>query len=137
MTLIETLTVATTLAIAVLGLAQISSAAQSLRATGVQKEAALRALDREVATVVATKFTDIPATWNNVGFAVTLEGKAHAALRALPGDGDGLPGLVSVSAPTGDATKLIEVRVRVDWNGASCPQHVLRIVRLAALGAGS
>jgi hypothetical protein len=136
-TLVEVLVVATTLAVAILGMSQISSISAALRKSGQEKAAAVRALDREVAIVTATNFTAIPGTWNNAGFEVTLEESGKAILHPLAGDADNMTGNVVVTAPTGDASKLIEIRVRIDWAGTHGPQHVQRIVRLSALGAGT
>ncbi len=136
-TLIEVMVVAMMLAVAILGMSQISNVSAALRALGREKAAAVRTLDRQVAAIQATNFAAIPARWNNTGFEVALEDKGRAILHPLPGDADGMPGNVSVSAPNGDPSQLLEIRVRIDWNGAHGPQHVQRIVRLSALGAGS
>lgn len=136
-TLIEVMVVATMLAFAILGMSQISNVTAALRVAGREKSAAVRTLDREVAAIQATNFAAIPARWNNTGFEVALEDKGRAILHPLAGDIDGMPGNVAVSAPNGDPLQLLEVRVRIDWNGSHGPQHVQRIVRLSALGAGS
>ena len=136
-TLVEVLVVASMLAIAILGMTQISNVSAALRVSGREKAAAVRTLDREVAAVEATNFASIPTLWNNTGFDVTLEDKGKAILHPLPGDADGKPGVVTIFAPNGDPSQLLEIRVRVDWNGTHGPQHVQRTVRLSALGAGS
>jgi prepilin-type N-terminal cleavage/methylation domain-containing protein len=136
-TLVEVLVVATMLAVAILGMTQISNVSAALRVSGREKAAAVRTLDREVAAVEATNFASIPTLWNNTGFDVTLEDKGKAILHSLPGDADGKPGVVTIFAPNGDPSQLLEIRVRVDWNGTHGPQHVQRTVRLSALGAGS
>ena len=136
-TLVEVLVVATMLAVAILGMSQISHVSAALRVAGREKSAAIRTLDREVASIQATNFAAIPGRWDNTGFEVTLEEKGRSILHPLPGDVDGLPGNVAVSAPNGDPSQLLEIRVRIDWNGTHGPQHVQRTVRLSALGAGS
>ena len=136
-TLIETLIVASTLAVAILGMSQLSNITSALRRTGLEKAAAARAVDRELATITASNFTQIPATFNNVGFDVILEDSGKAILHPLIGDADGKTGNVTVTAPDGDAGHEVEICVRVDWLGAHGPQHVQRTVRLSALGAGS
>jgi prepilin-type N-terminal cleavage/methylation domain-containing protein len=136
-TMIEVLVVATMLAVAILGMSQISQVSAALRVAGREKAAAIRTLDREVASIQATNFASIPTRWDNTGFEVTLEDKGRAILHPLPGDVDGMPGNVAISAPNGDPAQLLEIRVRIDWNGTHGPQHVQRTVRLSALGAGS
>ena len=137
MTLVEVLFATVILTTAVVGLSNVAMTTNHLHAAGVEKSAALHAAERELAAVEATNFATIVAAHDGRGFSVTLPGMANAALRAPPGDLDGLPGSISVTAPTGDPDHLLEIRVRVDWQGRSGVEHVDRTVRLSLLGASS
>ncbi len=137
--LIETLVVATTLAISVLGLSHIAVSTERMRLADLEKAAAGRALEREIEEIKSTNFTAIQGTYNNTGFSVILEGEAHDLLRPVPGDADGKTGHVAVSVPNppNDAAKLLEVNVQIDWTGVMGLQHLQRTFRLSNLGAGS
>jgi len=125
------------LALAIIGLTSVAAASANLHQAGIQKSAALRAAERQLATIVATDFATIPATWSGTGFAVGIEGKAGMALRAPPNDADGLPGNVQITAPTGNADELIEIALRVDWISRHGPESVTRRMRLSRLGSGA
>jgi prepilin-type N-terminal cleavage/methylation domain-containing protein len=137
MTLIEVMIAATILTTAVLGLSVVSVTTNELRATGQEKAAAMHAIERELSAVEATNFATIIATHNGRGFSVTLPGEVNTALRAVKGDADGLPGIISVTAPTGDPAHLLEIRVRILWQGRSGPQQLSRTFRLSSLGSSS
>jgi hypothetical protein len=135
--LVETLCVSTTLTVAVLGMTQVAVTATTLHQVGVQKAAAIEQVEEELGTILSTDFEDVAATHHLRGFGVRLDGATNDAFRAIAGDADGQPGLVTVSAPTGNAAELLEVRVRLDWIGVNGPQHLERVQRLSRLGAGS
>lgn len=137
MTLIEVLIATVILTTAVLGLSMVSATTNDLRAAGLEKAAAMHAAEAQLAAVEATDFTQIIAQHNNRGFAVTLPGKVGNALDAVPGDADGMPGLITITAPTGDAAHLLEIDVKVIWKGRHGSQQVERIMRLSSLGASS
>jgi Tfp pilus assembly protein PilV len=137
MTLIEVLIATVILTTAVLGLSIVSATTNDLRAAGLEKAAALHAVEAQLSAVEATDFAQIIATHNNRGFAVTLPGKVGNALDAVQGDADGLPGIITVTAPTGDAAHLLEIDVKVIWHGRHGNQQVERIMRLSSLGASS
>jgi prepilin-type N-terminal cleavage/methylation domain-containing protein len=137
MTLIELLVATVILTTGVLGLSVVSVTTGELRASGLEKAAALHAVERELSAVEATPFANIVATHNGRGFSVSLPGEAHAALRALPADADGLPGIISVTAPTGDAAHLLEINVRIIWQGRHGSQQLSRTFRLSSLGSSS
>jgi len=136
-TLIEVLVATVILVTAVLDLAQVSVATNQLHSTGLEKAAAIHAVERELAAVAATNFTTITATHDTRGFSVTLPGMVNAALRSIKGDADGLPGTIRITAPTGDPAHLLEIRVVIDWQGRHGPQHYERTIRLSSLGAAS
>lgn len=131
---LETLCAATLLLIAVLTLAQVSAATGRLHQQGREKSAALHAIEREFAAIENTAFTAIVPNWNGVGFRVTAPPMPGDALHAQPGDADGLPGQVLVTAPNGDPNRLIEVTVRVSWQGVAGNQNLQRTIRLSAVG---
>jgi hypothetical protein len=136
-TLIETVVAAAILAVAIAGLTNLSATSAALHQTGVEKEAAVRAAERELAEIVASDFPTIPAAWNNVGFTVGLEGHAGNALRAPPGDADGLPGNVQITAPTGQPDQLVDILVTVEWISPHGPETLARRMRLSRIGSGS
>jgi hypothetical protein len=135
MTLIETICAAAILAVAIVGLTNVTATSAALHRAGVEKSAAMRAAERQLATVVASDFATLQADWNGAGFAVGLEGKGGAALRPLPNDPDGMAGSVQVTAPSGDPAELVEIAVRVDWVSAHGPQALVRRMRLSRLGS--
>jgi len=137
MTLIEVLIATVILTTAVLGLSMVSATTNDLRAAGLEKAAAMHAVEAQLAAVEATVFANIVAQHNGRGFAVTLPGKAGNALDAVAGDPDGLPGLITVTAPTGDPAHLLEIDVKVVWHGRHGNQQIERIMRLSSLGASS
>jgi type II secretory pathway pseudopilin PulG len=135
--LIEVMIATVILTTAVVGLSNVAVTTSALRAVRVEKAVAMHAIEQQLAAVEATDFATILATHNGRGFAVTLPGEVNAALHALPGDFDGLPGSIAVTAPTGDPDHLLEIRVRVDWQGRHGAQHLDRIVRLSNLLAAT
>jgi hypothetical protein len=137
LTLIETVCAAVVLALAILGLSRVALSANEMQQSGVQKAAALREVERQLATVQSSDFASIVATFDGTGFGVILDGAAAEALTAVPNDADGRPGLVTVTAPTGDPDALLEVQVRIDWLGRNGPQSVARTLRLSRVGSGT
>src|SRR6185295_2785355 len=69
LTLIEVLVATTVLTTAVLGLANVAVSTSELRSTGMEKAAALHAVERELAAVEATNFATILAVHNGRGFS--------------------------------------------------------------------
>ena len=136
MSLIETICAAAILAVGISGLTNLSAASAAMHQTGVEKELAVRIAERQLATIVATDFLNIPA-FDNTGFACAFDGYAVAALRAVPGDADGLAGYVRILAPTGNAAELVEIVVRIDWVSPHGPQTLERRMRLSRIGSGS
>ena len=137
MSLVETSCASTILALAIAGLTNIAATSANIHKLGVQKSAAIRAVERQVATIVASDFDKLIADWNNVGFQAGIDGKAGSALQAPPGDADKLPGRIEVSAPTGQPSELIEIFVRVDWLAPSGRATVSRRLLLSRLGSGA
>jgi type II secretory pathway pseudopilin PulG len=138
-TLVETLIVVTTLAIAVLGLTNVAVSTAQIRQIELQRATAARVLEREIREIESADFATLQATYDNHGFDVVLEGRTVAMLRAVKGDADGLTGHVTVRVPSppNDPTKLLELEVRIDWLGSNGPQHLQRSIRRSRLGASS
>lgn len=136
-TLIETVCAAAILALAIAGLTNLTATSAALRQTGEQKDAAVRAAESQIATIVAADFATIPGTFDNTGFAVTLDGKVANALRPLPGDADNLPGIVRITAPTGNPAELVDIFVTVEWISPHGPETLTRRMRLSRLGSGT
>lgn len=136
-TLIETICAAAILSLAIAGLTNLTATSAALRQTGMQKDAAMRAAERQIATIIASDFATIPATWDNFAFTVGIEGKVGNALHAPPGDADNLPGIVRITAPTGDASQLVDIFVTIDWVSPHGPSTLTRRMRLSRLGSGS
>jgi len=137
MSLVETSCATAILALAIGGLTNLAATTAALHQFGVEKSAAVRAIEREIAAIVASDFTKLTANWNGAGFVVQLEGTTGKGLVAQKGDADKLPGSVIVTAPTGDASELVEIEVRVDWVCKHGPTSLVRRVQLSRLGSGS
>ncbi len=137
--LIETLVASAILLIGIVALASSAVMAMHLRKTQALKMLAAEALDQEMAAVQATPFTDIRAQHDGRGFAIFAEGKVNAALNALTNDADGLPGNITVTAPApfNDFNRLVDVTVRVEWQGTNGPQALRRTIRLSRAGGGA
>ena len=138
-TLVETLIVVTTLAIAVLGLTNVAVSTTQIRQVEMQRVTAARVLEREICDIESADFATLQATYGDVGFDVVLEGRSTVMLHAVKGDADGRAGHVTVRAPSppNDPTRLLELEVRIDWQGSNGPQHLQRSVRRSRLGASS
>jgi hypothetical protein len=138
-TLIDVLVSTSLLLTAALGMTAVTAFIAQMRGVDRERVAALRALDREAAAVELCPFDELLAVQDGRGFPVLKDDAGRVKLRALNGDADGLPGSVTVSvAPdVGDASRLLEVTLRVDWIGSSGPQAVSRTLRISRLGAGA
>ena len=94
-----------------------------LRRADSELHLALTACRTTLESLRTMKLTDIEAL-NGTGFdALDLLGKA-GGLRAVPGDADGLPGILIVTTDkTSGAVKLLHVVARVTWAGAAGRQR--------------
>jgi hypothetical protein len=124
------------LATGVLTLSSVAASANQLRKNIFEKAMAAEALDRELAVIEATPFEEIQADHDGRGFEVVLPGRASSMLTALPGDPDGLPGIIEVRVPDppNNAEFLLEVELRLEWAGTNGPRRLSRIVQLSRLG---
>jgi len=124
--------------VSLMALIQIAAVTNQARRASRERQAAWLAVTEQLRQVENTPFANLQATWNGRGFPIFLEDSVNAGLRALPGDPDGLPGLVSVTVPASmnDPNLLLEVTVRVDWVASSSPQTISRSVRISLPGAG-
>lgn len=138
-TLVEVMVGISILAVSILGIASFAATSQRLTRTAEEKDAAREALAAKLQEVEGTPFAQIQATHDGTGFAVTKAGAANNMLRPLPGDADGLPGSVTVTVPPnpGDPSRLLQVVVRVDWQGPNGPRSMSQAVLLSVTGAGS
>jgi Tfp pilus assembly protein PilV len=134
-TIIETLAAAAILSLAIAGLSNVAANSAAVHKSSQQKEAALRAIEQQLAVITATPIANIPGTYANTGFDVTLDGAQKTSMKALTTDADGQAGYVLVTAPTGNAAELVEVVVGVDWQGMHGTQSVSRRVRVSRLGS--
>ena len=123
--------------VGVISLAQVALTIRSLKRADGEKAIAVAALEAELQAIESTPFRDLLATHQGRGFTVILEGAATPALRALPGDADGLPGLVTVDVPDppDDASQLLELAVSLEWQGSFGPRRLIRRIRIARSGA--
>ena len=137
MSLVESCCAVAILAVAIAGLTNLAATTAALHQFGKEKGAAVRAVQREIATIAASDFAGLVANFDGAGFAAGLEEAGGTGLRPLEGDDDGMPGRVRVTAPTGNAAQLVEIEVRVDWICRHGPAAVVRRVRLSSLGTGA
>jgi hypothetical protein len=136
-TLIDVLVGTSLLVTAALGMSGVAASTMQMRRVNEERVAALQALDREATLIEAAPFDDLLAVHDGRGFGVASEATGRTLLRAQAGDGDGLPGLVTVSVPgaPGDANRLLDVTLRIDWVAGFAPQSVARTLRLSRIGA--
>jgi hypothetical protein len=124
----------------VVGLISLADVALTLRSMGradAERAVAATALLEQTHAIETTPFVGLIAAHDGRGFDVRIDGEAAAALRAVPGDADGLPGSIAVTAPSppNDPTRLLEATVTIDWQGSFGPQRMVRRVRISRLGA--
>lgn len=133
--LIDVLIANTILVITVLGLCATGSKIGDVQRTTRERLWIERALQEKAQEVEATSFQDLVATYDGAGFDVFGPGEAGKAFATLPGDGDEFVGSISVKAaePYADASKLVEVEIRVDAKGKS-EWHLRRVLRLSRGG---
>jgi len=137
MTLVDVSVSIVLLVVGVLSLAQVALAIRSLNRTDEEKAVAAAAIQEELRTIETTPFASILATHHGRSFDVVLDGAANPALRALPGDLDGRPGSVTVTAPDppNDPELLLEATVVLEWEGSCGPRRLARRIRVARSGA--
>jgi prepilin-type N-terminal cleavage/methylation domain-containing protein len=136
-TLVELAVATVLLVVGVLALAHVALTIRAMRRDDDERAMATSALLDQLRTIETTPFADVVTKFDGTGFDVTLPGALSPALKALPGDADGMAGLVTVSAPNppADPTSLLEATVRLDWEGSNGPRHLERRVRLSRPGA--
>ena len=129
---------ASVLVTAALGMTSVAASTAQMRRLNEERAAATRALDREAARLEAGPYDDLMDQHDGRGFGVDADGVWPESLRAIPDDEDGLPGSIAVSVPDepGDANRLLDVTVRIDWVAGFSPQNVSRTLRISRLGAG-
>jgi hypothetical protein len=127
----------TLLVIVLFALVQVASATSQVQRNSRERQAAWSALTEELNRVRATPYAEIVPTHDGRSFPVFLEDNANAGLRAQEGDLDGLPGEIEVTVPSppDDAGLLLEVTVRVEWQGSFAPQTLERRIRISRPGA--
>jgi prepilin-type N-terminal cleavage/methylation domain-containing protein len=136
-TLVELAVATVILVVGVLTLAHVALTIRAMHRADDERAMAATALLDQLHAVETTPFGDVVATFDGHGFDVVLPGEVSPALRALAGDPDGRAGLVTVTAPDPpkDPTELLEVTVRLDWDGSYGAQHLERRVRISRPGA--
>jgi hypothetical protein len=88
------------------------------RAVNLETTLATNAIADVFARLRAMPFADLPSI-DGTGFDVPGQTGRPAALNALPGDADGLPGEIHVTVETtAGATVLYRVTLNVVWTGA-------------------
>ena len=135
------------LAVAIVGLTSVAATSAAVHRAGIQKNAAMRSIEKRIATISSTAFANILATYNNRNFdevgivgvdsvnGSIYGGASATALDALATDGDHEPGRITVTVPTGaNAAELLEVLLQVVWQSPCGPETVTRRVRLSRLG---
>lgn len=124
----------------VVGLVSLADVALTLRSMGradAERAVAATALVEQTHLIETTPFLTLLATHDGRGFEVRIDGQAGIALRALPGDADGLPGSIAVIAPNppNDPARLLEATVTIDWEGSFGPQRLMRRILISRVGA--
>jgi hypothetical protein len=123
------------LVVAVFSLASAALSTSKLRRTVEEKDLAIQALDEICNRIESTSYDDIVLSYNGMGFMVDPWGIEF--LNVVPGDADNRPGSVIVTAPApfNDPDELLQVEVRVDWQGTAGPQFVRRVLLISKPGA--
>ncbi len=139
LSLLETVVASAILAVGVASLTSVAATSARLHQSGQQKNAALRSLDAQLATIESTAFAGLGA----------LDGQTFVVdPAAAPSSSGGDPrestqggttvepatGAIAVTAPTGDAGELVEVAVSLTWQGMNGPQTMVRRLRRSRLG---
>lgn len=132
MTIVESMIASALLAIGIASLTNVSAATARLQQAGRLKSAALRALDTRIAMVQSTAFANLQGL-DGTGFDVA-DVVGGVTLSTVPGDDDGDVGAIRVTAPTGDASRLLEVEITVAWQGGNGPCTLVRRVRRSRIG---
>ncbi len=139
LSLLETVVASAILAVGVSSLTNVAATSARLHQSGQQKNAALRSLDAQLATIESTDFAGLAALdgqtfvvdpaaapWSNSGDSSgSTEGGTVA---------ESATGAIAVTAPTGNAGELVEVAVALTWQGLSGPQTMVRRLRRSRLG---
>ena len=112
----------------------MTASAQRLTQALEEKNAALASLERKSQEIEATAFAQVLATHHGTAFTVTAPGMVTNMLRPAPGDADGMPGSVTVTAPDppNDPGLLLQVTIRVDWVGVAGTQSLVRTLLMSA-----
>ncbi|MCA8973241.1 MAG: hypothetical protein KDC98_00900 [Planctomycetes bacterium] len=114
------------MAICVTMLLAISTATVSqtrLRRMTLEQNLAMIACRSTIESMRDVAFSTLP-TLDGVGFDIPGVNGEPGALRALPGDADGLPGLITVAVESSSGGEtLYRITLAVDWLGAAGEQH--------------
>ena len=141
LSLLETVVATAILAVGVASLTSVAATSARLHQSGQQKNAALRSLDAQLATIESTAFTGLAALDGQTfvvdpAAAPSSSGGSDGRHPTQGGTTSGEPatGAIAVSAPTGDAGELVEVAVTLTWQGMNGPQTMVRRLRRSRLG---
>lgn len=136
-TLIDVLISAAIMVIALSGATNAVISAAQMRKLQAENIRIAQAVSTEMANVEATSYDQIMAQHNGRSFPVLHPLTGRTVYRAQDGDVDGLPGLVTITAPPpfNDPTVLIEITVRIDWVGSFGPRSEVRSLRLSRMGS--
>jgi hypothetical protein len=140
MSILETTVASVILSVGVVSLTSVAATSARLHQAGVQKAAALKSLEAEIATIESTEFADLQAL-DGTSFEVD-ESVAPSSgcddCYGYPGGNGGQAepaGAIGVSAPTGDADELLEVTLTLTWQGMNGTQTMTRRIRRSRLGS--
>ena len=130
MSILETTVASVILAVGIVSLTSVAATRARLHQSGVMKAAALRSLEAQVAVIESTAFAALPGL-NGTPFDV------DASVQPTGGGMNGPPpaGLISVSAPTGNAAQLLEVTLTMSWRGMNGTRTMERRLRRSRLGS--
>jgi type II secretory pathway pseudopilin PulG len=132
----DTLMAIAVVAVAVGSLASAAVSSSQLRRTVAEKSVALQVLKDEIREIESTPFVEIMDSHHERTFLVDPEGRGESVLNVRAGAKDGRPGLITVSVPNppGDAARLLDVLVRIEWESRTGPQSMARTIRISRLG---
>lgn len=137
LTLVDVAVATVLLVVGLISLADVALTLRSMGRADSERAVASTALLEQAHAIETTPFASLIAAHDGRGFDVRIDGQAGVALRALPGDADGLPGSISVIAPNppNDPARLLEATITIDWQGSFGTQRMTRRILISRLGA--
>lgn len=129
MSILEVTVASVILAVGIVSLTSVAATSARLHQSGLMKAAALRSMEAQIATIESTDFAALQAL-DGTTFEV------DASVQPPGGGMNGPPpaGAIDVTAPTGNAAQLLEVRLSMSWRGMNGTRTMERRLRRSRLG---